>query len=140
MRSALVLLLLALAVPASAQERSAAQRETLVELAGVLGEAHALRQACGADPVWKRQFEQMLDVEQPDEDFAKQMQGAFNGGFRAHRNDFSACTPEGRMAEAEAALRGRELAAGLSRATVRVVPDDVTGDLAEPLAEGDDPR
>jgi len=140
MRRLLVLLLLTLASPAMAQERSAAQHDTLVQLARVLGEAHALRQVCAGseDPSWRSQFQQMLDVEAPDEAFGRQLQSAFNAGAAARRGDFAACSQASRIAEAEVALEGRELAAGLSRATIRVRPDDSVPD--DPMAEDETPR
>jgi uncharacterized protein (TIGR02301 family) len=127
-----------LSMPAWAQDRSAAQRDTLVALARVLGEAQALRQACAGegDPAWRSQFQQMLDVEAPDEAFDLRLRNAFNAGFTSRLGDFPACGPESRMAEAQVALKGRDLAAGLSRAMIRLPPKEDLGLPEEPVAEG----
>lgn len=126
-----------LSIPAWAQDRSAAQRDTLSALARVLGEAQALRQVCAGpdDPAWRSQFQQMVDVEAPDEDFDQRLRSAFNAGFTSRLGDFQSCGPESRMAEAQVALKGRDLAAGLSRAMIRLPPQEDFGLPEEPVAE-----
>src|SRR5690606_27148709 len=100
-----------------------------------------LRQACSGpdDPPWRSRFPHMLQVEAPDEAFRRQLQSAFNGGNNARRGDFAGCSPASRIAGAAVALEGRDLAAGLPRATIRVHPDEIlpADPLAdEPMAEG----
>ena len=133
---------LALAVPAMAQDRNPAQQETLIALARVLGEAQALRQVCAgaADPAWRAWFDQLLEVEVPGEKLDAKLRASFETGYGARRGAFPACGPASRLAEAQAALRGRDLAAGLSRSTARVHPEDALQPSVEPMAEEPAPR
>lgn len=126
-----------LSTPAWAQDRSAAQRDALAALARVLGEAQALRQVCAGpdDPAWRSQFQQMVDVEAPDEALDQRLRSAFNAGFTSRLGDFPTCGAESRMAEAQVALKGRDLAAGLSRAMIRLPPREDLGLPEEPVAE-----
>ena len=69
MRPALLVLILSmLPLPAFAQERSIEMRESLVSLARVLGESHALRQACegGEDQFWRSRMNRLVETEQAE--------------------------------------------------------------------------
>jgi len=143
MRMLLALLMVAgLATPAAAQERSPAQRETLTALARTLGEAQALRQVCAGaqDPIWRSRFTGMLDVEAPDEAFARQLNSAFDAGFAARRRSFVSCSGAAKDAEADVARHGRDLAAGLAQATIRVATNPAPDPDAAPVAETPAPR
>jgi uncharacterized protein (TIGR02301 family) len=103
-------------VPALAQERTPEQRRTLEALAGVLGEAHALRQACAPDDqMWRSRMQRLLEVEAPDAAFAAALAARFNGGFDLRRREFAKCDPRASRVEAEVAARGRTLADALAR-------------------------
>lgn len=108
-----LILSLALSLPALAQERTPDQKKALLDLARVLGEAHALRQACDAeDQTWRSRMQRLIEVEAPDEGFEGQLAASFNAGFGEARAAHPKCDP---AAEAKAAGRGRRLAEALAR-------------------------
>ncbi|HZC17425.1 MAG TPA: TIGR02301 family protein [Caulobacteraceae bacterium] len=112
--------LLAAAAAAWAQERSPADRQTLVELAYALGQSHALRQVCSGanDYYWRRRMQQLVAAEQPDGPFNRRLADSFNDGFIASRQAFPVCNAASR-AEAEAiAAKGGELAQDLNSGAV----------------------
>jgi uncharacterized protein (TIGR02301 family) len=120
--------LLVTAAPAAAQQpqdRGAA----LVALAEVLGQSHALRQACAgpSDQYWRARMMRLMDVEQPDERLGARLTDAFNSGYASRRALFRACTPAARRAEAAAAARGRVLTGDLSRTSGRSAKDSRPG-------------
>lgn len=110
---------------APAQGRSPAERQSLIDLAYVLGQSHALRQACAGqrDQYWRARMEKLVSTEQPDPAFSRRLAEAFNTGFAAARTAYPRCGPGSRRAEAAAAARGEALATGL---TAPVAEDDPT--------------
>ncbi len=129
--------LLALApLPALAQERGADGRQTLSELAYVLGESHALRQACSGtgDQYWRNRMIRLVEAEQPDPGLDRQIKEGFNAGFVARRSEFPRCGPGVKRAQAAVASHGRDLSARLARAKVAVPVADPESpmDVAEP--------
>lgn len=133
-----------IAGPALAQDRTPQQRQTLVALARVMGESQALRQAClgAGDQHWRSRFTSLVDNEQPDEDFAKVLAGAFNAGVAMGRKSFSDCSPTTREAQFSVAERGRELASDLASAQRRVpgwMPS-LPQDEAEQVTDDTSPR
>ena len=139
MRSALlVLVLYVLALPAVAQERSIEMREALVHLARVLGESHALRQTCegSEDQFWRSRMNRLMETEQAEPVLEREMKDAFNAGFAGARRLYSDCGEPTRRAERLAAVRGRELALGLSQSKYRVTtvlpPEGAQDVTAEP--------
>jgi uncharacterized protein (TIGR02301 family) len=117
-------LMLAAALPAAAQDRSPADRQTLIELAYVLGESHALRQACAGagDFYWRTRMRQLVAAEQPDGPFGRRLADSFNDGFIAGQQGFPACNPASRREAERAAAKGRDLAAQLSGAVADDAP------------------
>ncbi len=112
-RARIVLLTaLAVASPALAQERPPAARQGLVDLSYVLGESHALRQACAGaeDQYWRERMQRLLDVEAPDDAFKARLARTFNTGYAAGQTGFPGCTPAARAEAAAAAQRGKALA------------------------------
>ena len=109
--------LMLLASSAAAQERTPAERQTLIDLSYVLGESHALRQACTGpeDQFWRTRMQRLVQAEQPDAAFDRRLKESFNTGFVTGQTAFSSCSPQSRRAEAMAAARGRALAATLTR-------------------------
>jgi uncharacterized protein (TIGR02301 family) len=101
------------AAPAAAQPRG----DILTDLAEVLGQSHALRQACAGptDQYWRARMMRLMEVEQPAEALEVRLTEAFNDGYARSRALFRACSPQARRAEAAAAARGRSIAAQLSR-------------------------
>src|SRR5690242_11681527 len=95
---ALALLLAATAVagaPARAQE--GAPLDTLVELADLLGRAHAIRSACNgdSDQTWRNYMFNMLAIEAPAGSPRKSaLTGAFNRGFRDQAARSGRCTAD----------------------------------------------
>jgi uncharacterized protein (TIGR02301 family) len=116
----LVLAIGAAASPVAAQDRSPADRQTLVELAYALGQSHALRQVCTgtSDYYWRRRMQQLVAAEQPDGPFNRRLADSFNDGFVASRQAFPTCNAAAK-AEAEAiAAKGGELAQDLNSGAV----------------------
>jgi uncharacterized protein (TIGR02301 family) len=112
-----VLLAAALAAtqPAAAA-RTPEQRQTLVDLAYVLGEAHALRAACrGADDQsWRARMTRMIEVEKPDTAFRRRLIDSFNAGFVTRQAATPSCGEATPAQERDVASRGRDLAQRLA--------------------------
>jgi len=123
-RLALTTLLVFAAASAHAQDRAPAERQTLLDLAYVIGESHALRQVCkGADDqFWRSRMVRLTEVEQADQGFDAQMRERFNTGFAAKQGEYPTCDSASRLAERQSAVRGQALAAELSR-SVRLSSD-----------------
>lgn len=103
--------------PAAAQDRAPAARQSLLELAWVLGQSHALAQACAPeDQTWRARMTRLIAVEVPDQALEARLAEQFNAGFAAARARFSACDPAARTEAAKVAQRGRALAEALARA------------------------
>ncbi|MBI1407795.1 MAG: TIGR02301 family protein [Caulobacter sp.] len=123
--------------PAAAQDRSPAERQTLVDLAYAIGESHGLRQTCNGptDQFWRDRMVQLSDTEVPDADFDARLKQAFNSGFATRQSQFPTCTLESRKAELAVARKGEALAQKLATSTrvvKRMGPDD-------PALKEDDP-
>jgi uncharacterized protein (TIGR02301 family) len=105
-----------LLIAAALSVRSPEQRQTLVDLAYVLGEAHALRQACKGpdDQTWRTTMSRMVQVEAPDTPLKRRMVDSFNAGFMTRQAEHAACGPETTEAERATAERGRALAGRLA--------------------------
>jgi uncharacterized protein (TIGR02301 family) len=105
-----------IAAPSAAQDRDPAGRQKLLDLAYVLGEAHALKQACEpASQYWRARMRRLIDLEKPDLAFETRLADRFNTGFTVRQSQFPACSTAARAEAAAAARRGRTLAQGLSR-------------------------
>ncbi|HVY33626.1 MAG TPA: TIGR02301 family protein [Caulobacteraceae bacterium] len=101
-----------MATAAWGQDRTPAQRQTLNELAHVLGQSHALRQACegASDQYWRVRMSQLLQAEAPDQTFDRALREAFNTGYAAAQAQFQACDAKSRGEAAQIARRGAALA------------------------------
>jgi uncharacterized protein (TIGR02301 family) len=109
---------------AFAQERSPADRQTLVELAYVLGESHALRQTCygAGDQYWRGRMRQLVAAEQPDAPFDRRLADSFNDGFIAGHQSFPTCDDRTRSEATRVAAKGRELAVTLTGSVADAAP------------------
>lgn len=143
MRRVLPIVAAVLLAPAlsQAQERSPEMRQTLVELSRVLGESHALRQACEGsdDQYWRTRMNRLVETEGGDSEVEARLKDSFNAGFAEGRRLYRGCDDGTRRAQGLTAARGRELATTLSHAqyrsgVVQPAPQD-EGVTAEP-----DPR
>lgn len=104
------------ASPSYGQERDPASRQQLLDLAYVLGEAHALRQACRPDDqYWRNRMRRLIQVEFPDEPFADRLADRFNTGFTVREAQFTTCDARTRAEEQAVAARGRRMSDALSR-------------------------
>ena len=132
----LALILAAGPVAAFAQERPPVVRQNLVDLAYVLGEAHALRQVCQGvqDQYWRQRMMKLMETEQPDISMERRLRENFNTGFATRQGEFPTCTPAAEAAEAAAMRRGRGLAERLARAS-RVAPPAATASSPDDMAE-----
>ena len=74
-------------VPSLAQERSPEMRRTLAELSRVLGESHALRQACEGndDQYWRTRMNRLVETEGGDPEAEARLKDQFNPGFAEGR-------------------------------------------------------
>ena len=101
---------------AAAQERAPPAREQLAQLAHVLGESHALRQACAGadDQYWRSRMQSLLDVEASDERLRKRLAEAFNAGYGAAQALYPSCTAAARQQSQRLARTGRALANALA--------------------------
>lgn len=88
------------------------------QLAGVLGELHALAFLCqgsGAQ-AWRRRMEELLALEAPEGSPRRQrMITRFNDGFRHHQQRRTRCGAESEMEEQRLALQGQALSETLRR-------------------------
>jgi uncharacterized protein (TIGR02301 family) len=114
----LLLLLVLIATPALGQERTPAVRESLTDLAFILGQAHALRTRCAGegDQVWRARMMRMVEIEQPDEAFREQLFEDFNTGFLGAQASHPRCNAAARAEATRVAARGRDLARVLAGA------------------------
>jgi len=110
-------ILLLTANPASAQDRTPTQRQALTDLAYVLGQSHALRQACqgATDQFWRGRMVKLVEAEAPDPAFNTRLNNAFNAGFSSAQAQYPSCDPDSRRAEAAAAAHGQSLASSLAK-------------------------
>ncbi|WP_429911454.1 TIGR02301 family protein [Glycocaulis sp.] len=104
-----------------APAHGAAQSEStypLEQLAGVLGELHALAFLCegsGAQQ-WRRRMENLLALEAPEGNPRRQrMITRFNEGFRQHQQRRTRCGAESEMEAQRLALQGQALSETLRR-------------------------
>ena len=82
----------------------------------MLGEAHALKQACQADDAtWRARMQRMLEIEAPDDAFRNDLTERFNDGFSRERAAFPHCDARVPAAEAKVAAEGKRLSEALSR-------------------------
>lgn len=117
---------------AQSQDRTPAVRQSLVDLAYVLGEAHALRQACQGqdDQFWRARMIRMVDTEQPDAGLDRRLKESFNTGFASRQGEFPSCTGATLRAEIATSARGHSLAAHLSQ-----VMNKVAGEIPPTLQD-----
>lgn len=110
-RGLLLILALAAASRALAQERSPAERQSLVELARILGESHAIRMACEGeeDQFWRGRMRQLLDQEAADQGLKTRLSLAFNGGFHAGQALYPRCSDAARAEARKIAASGQTL-------------------------------
>ena len=111
---ALVVLFLAGAV--QAQDRAPEARQAAADLAYVLGQSHALRQACAGadDQYWRGRMLELLQAEAPDDAQKARLSQSFNAGFAAGQAGFPSCTAAARAEGQRIAARGAALASRLA--------------------------
>jgi len=99
------------ATAAHAADRTPAQRETLVSLAYVMGQSHALRQLCEGpqDQFWRSWMGRLLESEAQDDAFDRRMRETFNTGYAAAQARFPQCSAGSRAEAGRLARRGRAL-------------------------------
>jgi uncharacterized protein (TIGR02301 family) len=107
--------------PGTLARQAPAQSEAtypLEQLAGVLGELHALAFLCqgsGAQ-AWRRRMEELLALEAPEGHPRRQsMIARFNEGFRQHQQRRTRCGAESEMEAQRLALQGQALSETLRR-------------------------
>jgi uncharacterized protein (TIGR02301 family) len=110
-------LLLLLPRPVLAQDRSPTARQSLVELAYVLGEVHAMRQRCRGrtDYYWYTRMKQLLDVEASDQALAARLANTFNTGYAAAQARFPSCDKALKSEMAQLSQQGQTLSDQLAK-------------------------
>lgn len=110
--ASLTLALLAIATPTLGQQREPVQRQVIVDLAYVLGEAHSLRQLCAgpADQFWRNRMLKVIETESADRAFEQRLRETFNTGYISRQAQFTHCSAQSRDAETRVAARGQDLA------------------------------
>ncbi len=100
--------------PAAAAPPSAG--DDLGQLAAVLGQSHALRQACRGpdDMYWRERMQRLIEAQDPSDELRQRLTSAFNDGFARARAGKPGCTPAIRQQAARSAERGRQLALSLA--------------------------
>jgi uncharacterized protein (TIGR02301 family) len=83
----------------------------------VLGQSHALRQACRGpeDQYWRSRMLALLKLEAPGPDAKAALGRSFNAGFAAARGAYPTCTTRASAEAARLAGRGQALAQALAR-------------------------
>jgi uncharacterized protein (TIGR02301 family) len=96
--------------------RAGPERQTVVQLAYTLGEAHALHRLCAGptDATWYARMQRLEAEEGGDDAGRRQLVEAFNAGFAASQSRMVACSRRSRAAEQAVAARGAALARRLS--------------------------
>ena len=121
-RLLLALLLLVHTASATAQVRSQDYIRDLVELAGILGGAHAIRVACNGrgDQYWRERMSGLLALEAPEQSpLRRSMVDAFNRTFSFESERRLVCDSEAGDGEAAYAAQGRIIA---DRIAARLLP------------------
>lgn len=110
--------------PAIAQEPPEARYEPtpppldlLVDLADILGQAHAIRTTCNGegDQTWRAYMMEMMSIEAPGGRRRSELTRAFNQGYRTQSRRARSCTSDLAQVEAELANRGRMLSETITR-------------------------
>ncbi len=118
MISRLLSVALMLAGSAAAEPLASApqQRQAVVDLAYVLGEAHALHRLCAGpdDNTWRGRMARLVEVEAPAAPYRARLMQSFNAGYVARQAQYLTCSDKAAAAEREAATKGRALARHLS--------------------------
>lgn len=88
-----MLALIVVLAASSPAVRNAAERHTLIELAHVLGEAHALHRVCAGptDDLWRGRMQRLIEVEAPSESLKTELTSSFNAGFTAPETQAKDC-------------------------------------------------
>lgn len=98
-----------------AQTRAPEQRRTLLQLADVLGQAHALRLVCAPDDqMWRARMRRLIEIETPDQAFEAELTVQFNNGFSRARKVYARCDASAVVALQRIAGEGKRLSRGLS--------------------------
>lgn len=130
MRIVCLLVALVVATPALGQQREPVQRQVLVDLSYVLGEAHSLRQLCAgpADQFWRNRMLKMIETESADRAFEQRLRETFNTGYLSRQAQFSQCSAQSRDAETRVAAKGQALARRLIVVPQAPAPDSLAPD------------
>lgn len=114
--SLVLLLTLGLATQSQGTGADVSPRQpTLLSLAYVLGQAHALRQRCATeDQTWRARMRRLLEVEAPAEADSEALRARFNAGFSDASSRFPRCDARLNTEASRVAGEGRRLATALS--------------------------
>lgn len=122
-RTSVLAAFLAGSAPAWAQSEESRFRPTpppiefLIDLADILGQAHAIRTACNGegDQTWRSYMMEMMSIEAPGGGRRSELTRAFNQGYRSQSRRIRSCTPDLAETEAQLGVRGRNLADTITR-------------------------
>jgi uncharacterized protein (TIGR02301 family) len=88
----------------------------VVDLAYILGEAHALHRLCAGaeDNTWRGRMGRLIKAEAPDQVYRQQLMNSFNAGYAAEHAEFATCTLKSQDMERTVAAKGRDIARRLA--------------------------
>ena len=88
----------------------------MVDLARVLGESHALRQACDSpeDQFWRVRMRGLLEQEAAEQGLKTRLSVAFNEGYHSGQALYPRCSDAARAEARKVALTGEMLAKKLA--------------------------
>ena len=100
---------------AASAPRTPEQRQTLIDLAFVLGQSHALHRVCAGkdDDTWRGRMQQVIAAEAPDAAFKARLSASFNTGFLSPDAQARDCGAA-EVAERKVAARGSALSRKLA--------------------------
>jgi uncharacterized protein (TIGR02301 family) len=108
--------LLAIAVPAGAQEQNTPYEQKLMRLSEVLGAMHHLRNICGASEgqLWRDQMIRLLDAEAPSPARRARLVRQFNKGYQTYQRSYQTCTDSANLEASKFASEGALLSQALA--------------------------
>lgn len=113
--AAVVISLLAAAVPSASADDGKPYDERLLRLSEILGAVHYLRELCGANDgsLWRDRMREIMDAEGSSALRRAKLTRSFNNGYRSYSRTYQSCTPSAQTAIGRFLTEGSEIADGL---------------------------
>lgn len=134
MKRVFLLLALAVAAPAVAQEEDySARQRSLVSLSQIFGELHHIRRTCNPEregDAWRNRMKGLIEFEEPSFEVREQMVAAFNEGYVSAQARFPYCDRGAENYAASRAYAGEALVSNLTAALYAAQREEDAGDVA----------